>query len=72
MLSAKWCKIVITSVLTLLKCFITYFHAFLITSNLTKHLTINNEVFVTLLMISNFRKVQGTKRDYLTKDGYFF
>jgi hypothetical protein len=64
-------KTVITSVITLLKCFITYFHAFLITSNLIKHLTINDMVFMTLLMVSNFIKVQGSKRDYLTKDGYF-
>jgi hypothetical protein len=69
-LSAKWCKIVITTTLIRHNCLINYFHAFPIISNLTKHLKINNMRFMTLLTNSDFLQVQGIKRGYLTKDDY--
>jgi hypothetical protein len=47
-------KIVTTSILIQHKCFINYFHAFLIIRNLTKHSKINNMRFMSLMVISDF------------------
>jgi hypothetical protein len=64
-------KTVAISTLNLPNWLVNYFHTFLIISNLTKHLKINNMRFMTQMMVSDYIKVRGSKRKYLTKDGYF-
>jgi hypothetical protein len=68
---ASSAKIVTTSISFLQRCFINYFHAFLIIRNLAKQSKINNMGFINLMIISYFLQIEGIKRGYLTKDDYF-
>jgi hypothetical protein len=64
-------KTVTIGVLTLTNSFITYFHAFLIISNLTKHLKINSIIFMNLMIVSDFIQIQGTQMGHSAKVEYF-